>query len=187
MFGSIEINFLKCIKIILLLLAGFSINCQTILVSGKVTDTIQNPLPYANILAIPEANDQDIKFAITENDGRYKLGFDNNQIYKITVSYLGYKSQTIELKTTEEDLVKNFVLLENPDQLDEVTLNYTPPASVKKDTITYNIDSFKTGEERKLREVLKKLPGVEVDREGNVTVQGKRVTKVLVENKTFLS
>ncbi|WP_115808135.1 carboxypeptidase regulatory-like domain-containing protein [Winogradskyella pacifica] len=41
--------------------------------SGKVTDTIQNPLPYANILAIPKADDQNVKFAITENDGSYNL------------------------------------------------------------------------------------------------------------------
>ncbi|PQV49372.1 hypothetical protein CLV33_1031 [Jejuia pallidilutea] len=78
-------------------------------------------------------------------------------------------------------------MLENPDQLDEVTLNYTPPISVKKDTITYKVDAFTSGEERKLREVLKKLPGVEVDREGNVKVQGKKVTKVLVEDKTFFT
>ena len=58
---------------------------------------------------------------------------------------------------------------------------------VKQDTIIYRTDQFRTGEERKLREVLKKLPGVEVDREGNVSVNGKRVTKLLVEGKTFFT
>ncbi|MFD2916965.1 carboxypeptidase-like regulatory domain-containing protein [Psychroserpens luteus] len=154
---------------------------------GKITDSLQKPLAYSNILAIPESSDQDIRFAVTESGGTYKLGLQKNQTYNITVSYLGYKSQTIDITTKEEDITQNFILLENPDQLDEVILNYTPPISVKKDTITYNVDSFKTGEERKLRELLKKLPGVEVDRAGNVMVQGKRVTKVLVENKTFFT
>jgi len=170
-------------------LAGFSslINAQQIQVSGKVSDTLQNPLSYANILAIPKADKQEIKFAITEKDGGYKLGLAKNQTYELTVSYLGYKPQTITITTTDQDLIKNFVLKENPDQLDEVNIKYTPPITVKKDTITYDVTKFVTGEERKLRDALKKLPGVEVDREGNVTVNGKKVTKVLVENKTFFT
>ncbi len=139
----------------LFFLASFSLNAQNILVSGKITVSDKKPLAYANILAIPEDGNQDIRFAITELDGSYKLSLEKNQTYNITVSYLGYKSQTIEILTKGGDIAKNFALLENPDQLDEVTLNYSPPISVKKDTITYNVDSFKSGEERKLREVLK--------------------------------
>lgn len=175
-------------KILLFLAGFFSIcNAQQILVSGVVTDTIQNPLPYANILAIPKADDQEVKFAITEKDGSYKLGLAKNQTYKLTVSYLGYKPQTLSITTTDQNLTKNFILQENPDQLDEVNIKYTPPITVKKDTITYDVTKFVTGEERKLRDALKKLPGVEVDRAGNVMVNGKKVTKVLVENKTFFT
>ena len=172
---------------ILLILAGFSSYSQQIVISGKVMDTIQNPLGFANILAIPESDNEAVTFAITQDNGTYKIGLSKNQTYTITVSYLGYKPQTITLTTNDEDLIKNFILQENPNQLDEVTLNYTPPITVKKDTITYKVDAFATGEERKLREVLKKLPGVEVDKVGNVTVQGKKVTKVLVEDKTFFT
>lgn len=163
------------------------LHSQSVMLNGKVTDSIQNPLGYANILAIPESDTEDIKYAITQENGSYELGLSKNQTYNVTVSYLGYSPQKIELTTTDQDIIKNFVLHENPDQLKEVTLNYTPPIVVKKDTITYKVDAFATGEERKLREVLKKLPGVEVNKEGNVTVQGKKVTKVMVENKTFFT
>lgn len=175
--------------LILLLLAGFSSlsYAQQILVSGKVTDSIQTPLAYANILAIPKADNQEIKFAITETDGSYKLGLSKNQTYDITVSYLGFKPQKLTIIITDQDLIRNFILKENPDQLDEVNIKYTPPISIKKDTITYDVSKFVTGEERKLRDALKKLPGVEVDREGNVMVNGKKVTKVLVENKIFFT
>lgn len=171
---------------ILLYLAGFSTFGQ-IVVSGKLTDSIQIPLSYANILAIPQSDSEDVRFAVTEENGNYKLILSKNQIYEITVSYLGYKPQIINLTTTDQNITKNFILHENPNQLDEVKLNYTPPIIVKKDTIIYKVDSFTTGEERKLKDVLKKLPGVEVDRAGNVTVQGKKVTKVLVEDKTFFT
>lgn len=174
---------------ILLSIVGFSSMsyAQQLLVSGKVTDTIQNPLPYTNILAIPKADDQNVKYAITEKDGSYKLGLTKNQTYDLTISFLGYKPQTITITTTDQNLTKNFILKENPDQLDEVNIKYTPPITVKKDTITYDVTKFVTGEERKLRDALKKLPGVEVDREGNVMVNGKKVTKVLVENKIFFT
>lgn len=141
-------------------MAGFSAlaNAQQVLIAGKITDTLQIPLSYANILAIPKADNQEVKFAITENDGSYKLGLAKNQTYELTVSYLGYKPQKLTITTTDQDLVKNFVLEENPDQLDEVNIKYTPPISVKKDTITYDVTKFVTGEERKLRDALKKLP-----------------------------
>ncbi len=174
--------------ILMTIIAGFPfLQAQQIIVQGKVTDSLQNPLAYANILAIPKSDAIDISFAITEGNGNYKLKLAQNQNYKITVSYLGYKPQTITVTTTSQDLTKNFILLEYPNQLETVELNYSPPVIVKKDTITYKVDAFTTGEERKLRDVLKKLPGVEVDRAGNVTVQGKRVTKVLVEDKTFFT
>jgi hypothetical protein len=59
------------------------------------------------------------------------------------------------------------------------------PVSIKGDTIVYNADSFKSGTERKLEDVLKKLPGVEVNADGEIEVEGKKVTKLMVEGKDF--
>lgn len=172
---------------ILLLLIGLSSFAQQTIIQGKVTDSLQQHLSYANILAIPKNDALEVAFAISDNTGNYKLKLVPKQTYELTVSYLGFTPQTLTITTTNEDIIKNFILKENPNQLDTVELNYTPPITVKKDTITYSVDKFTTGEERKLRDVLKKLPGVEVDRAGNVMVQGKKVTKVLVEDKTFFT
>ncbi len=176
----------RTISILLVFVTNWAFT-QTITFSGSINDSIDKPLSFANILAIPESDTEDIKFAISQENGIYRIGLSKNQTYKITVSYLGYKQQIIELTTKDKDITKDFFLVENPNKLDEVTLNYTPPIVVKKDTITYKVDAFTTGEERKLRDVLKKLPGIEVDKAGNVMVQGKKVTKVLVENKTFFT
>lgn len=178
---------IEVLLILILIVAGFSAHAQQVKVSGKVTDSIQSPLAYANILAIPESDNESVRFAITEDNGNYNLGLSKNQTYTITVSFLGFTPHSTVLTTKDDDQIQNFVLHENPDQLKEVIINYTPPIVVKKDTITYDVSKFVTGEERKLRDALKKLPGVEVDRAGNVTVQGKKVTKVLVENKTFFT
>ena len=84
-------------KILLLfIITGFSSTTQAqnnIVVQGKVTDSLQTPLSYANIIAVPESDDLDIKFAITDNQGNYKLALVNNEPYELTVSYLGYTSQ----------------------------------------------------------------------------------------------
>jgi hypothetical protein len=174
------------VVIFLLLTAGFSLQAQTITIQGKVLDSLQQPLQYANLLAVPSADGVEVTFAITNQDGVYNLKLQKNQNYTVTTSYLGFLPN-IEGLNLEKDIVKDIVLKENLNQLDEVTIKYTPPMVVKKDTIIYLTDKFVTGEERKLKDVLKKLPGVDVDRSGNVTVNGTKVTKVLVENKTFFT
>ncbi|TYB78815.1 carboxypeptidase-like regulatory domain-containing protein [Bizionia myxarmorum] len=172
---------------VLLIFVAVVSPAQNIEVTGVITDSLQNPLEYANILAVPKAENADIRFSITDKAGKYLMQLEANQSYQITVSYLGFTPKTWSLITQEIAISKSFALQENLNQLNEVELHYTPPITVKKDTIVYLTDRFVTGEERKLRDVLKKLPGVEVDRDGNVTSNGKRVTKVLVEDKTFFT
>ncbi|WP_239004451.1 carboxypeptidase-like regulatory domain-containing protein [Lacinutrix sp. WUR7] len=180
----VKIRHLIIFSFLLVVVTSYS---QNIIIQGKVTDSLQNTLVYANILALPEAENAEVHFAITNEQGEYKLKLAQNQSYNITVSYLGFLPENLILNTKEDNLTHHFVLQENHDQLDEVIIDYTPPITIKKDTTIYLVDKFTTGEERKLKDVLKKLPGVEVDKRGNVTVNGKKVTKVLVEDKTFFT
>lgn len=177
---------IKHLVLILVMSISVALQAQTITLQGKVSDSLQQPLQYANILAVPVADNIDVTFAITNQDGNYKLQLEKNQTYTVTTSYLGFLPN-VEDVNLDKDTSNNIILKENLDQLDEVTITYTPPMVVKKDTIVYLTDKFVTGEERKLKDVLKKLPGVDVDRSGNVTVNGTKVTKVLVENKTFFT
>jgi len=177
---------IKHLVLILVMSISVALQAQTITLQGKVSDSLQQPLQYANILAVPVADNIDVTFAITNQDGNYKLQLEKNQNYTVTTSFLGF-SPNVEDVNLDKDTSNNIILKENLDQLDEVTITYTPPMVVKKDTIVYLTDKFVTGEERKLKDVLKKLPGVDVDRSGNVTVNGTKVSKVLVENKTFFT
>ncbi|MDP5229065.1 MAG: TonB-dependent receptor, partial [Cellulophaga sp.] len=89
-----------------------------------------------------------------------------------------------EITTKEVDIIKNYVL--KPDNmLDEVELIYEMPVSIKGDTLIYNADSFATGTERKLEDVLKNLPGVEINADGQIEVEGKVVSKLMVNGKDF--
>jgi hypothetical protein len=75
--------------------------------------------------------------------------------------------------------------MEADNVLDEVELIYEMPVQVKGDTLIYNADSFNTGTERKLEDVLENLPGVEINEDGQVEVEGKVVNKLMVNGKDF--
>lgn len=173
---------IRIILYLFFLLCTVSIYAQTIF--GKITDTIQAPLPYTNIIAKPSSENVAMAFAITDEKGRYKLELQANESYTITVSYLGFQPFSFEANLTN-DSTKNIQLKPSTNELDEVIVIQDIPVRVKEDTITYKTDAFTTGTERKLKQVLKKLPGVEVDKNGGVTVMGKKVNKLLVDDKPF--
>ena len=166
---------------IVLLFINFSVNSQNYTLKGFVKDSLQNPLPFANVVAEPIIKSNNFKFGITDEKGRYKIKIKKGN-YNVKVSYLGFQTKKTEL-LIKGDTTKNFILTEQPNNLDEVIIEI--PVIVKQDTIIYNTDKFVNGKERKLKNVLKKLPGVEVDKNGTVIVQGKKVTKLLVEGKPF--
>jgi len=157
-------------------------NAQNYTLKGVVNDSLQNPLAYANVIAKSDDVTKNLKFAITDDTGYYQLELSKNNKYSITVSYLGYSSANFELNA-DKNITKNITLLEAPNNLKEVVIEL--PVTVKQDTIIYDTKRFVTGEERKLKNVLQKLPGVEVDKNGLVTVQGKNVTTMLVEGRKF--
>jgi len=157
---------------------------QTNYLFGVVTDSLNTPLPFTNILAKPENLEIEMAFAIADEQGRYKLVLEKDQEYTVSVSFLGFQPYNFKVKLTENSK-KNIQLKQSNNELDEVIVISDQAVTVREDTINYKTDVFKTGEERKLRQVLKKLPGVEVDKKGGVTVNGKKVNKLLVDGKDF--
>ena len=167
-----------------LLLLVASITFAQIKVEGVIKDSIGTPLELANIIAINQETKMLDSYAITNDKGRYKLNLNQNSSYKIQVSYIGMKTLEEIFSTKEADITRDFSLKEDAN-LDEIELTYEMPVTIKGDTIVYNADSFKSGTERKLEDVLKKLPGVEINADGQIEVEGKVVSKVMVEGKEF--
>jgi hypothetical protein len=149
--------------------------------TGQVKDSFNNPLANANIIAEPINSLKQLKFAITGKDGKYELKLLNTS-YTVTGSYMGFEPYTFDIEPSGA-IRRDIILKPKAEGLEEVLIEM--PVLVKEDTIIYNIDKLVTGDERKLKDVLKKLPGVEVDRDGTIRVRGKEVTVMLVENKKF--
>ena len=152
--------------------------------TGKVTDSIGTPLELANVILINSESNSLETFAMSDDEGNYKLSLKKNTSYNLQVSYIGMSTFSQMLMTKDDDIFKNFSLRSN-NQLDAVELTYEMPVVISGDTLVYDADSFKTGTERKLEDVLKNLPGVEINDDGEIEVEGKAVTKVMVEGKDF--
>lgn len=172
----------KLLILLCLVVAGSSF--AQIKMQGVVKDSIGAPLELANIIAINEDTKALESFATTNEQGKYVLSLGKNGKYKIQVSYIGLKTKEEIITTQEVDINKDFTLL--PDNsLDAVELTYDMPVTIKGDTLIYNADSFKNGSERKLEDVLEKLPGVEINADGKIEVEGKEVSKLMVNGKDF--
>lgn len=173
--------------LILFFILNFSLAISSqIVIKGKILDENNKPLTGANILAFPTNNGK-LAHNVSDNLGNYTLSLTKNTTYNTSISFMGFITRKEILNNTKKDSIINFILKEDPNKLEEIVIKYKIPVRIRKDTTTYNTDAFTNGKERKLKQVLKKLPGVEVDRKGNVTVKGKKVTTLLVDNKKFFT
>ncbi len=158
---------------------------QNVRVEGVVQDTLGKPLEMANVMAINQETKGMDGYGITNDKGRFQLNLKANSKYTIKVSYIGFQAYETTIETNTEDVQRRITLKEGGFALEGVEVVQEMPVSIKGDTIIYNADSFKTGTEQKLEDILKRLPGVDVNADGEIEVEGKRVTQLLVDGKKF--
>ncbi len=177
-------NIFKIVVLLLFPIVAFS---QNVKCEGTVKDAKGAPLEMANVIAFKKGTNFLQSYSITDTKGNYKLSLEDGESYSFKISYLGYVTKNVEIAITPKsaDVTHNFVLNEANESLKEVNITYEMPVKIVGDTIIYNSDSFTNGTEKKLEDVLKKLPGVEIDDNGEVEVEGIKVQKVLVEGKAF--
>ena len=149
---------------------------------GEVSDSLKIPLQSASVVAIDNETNGLESYGLTDEKGKFKINLKENKAYKIQVSSIGLITINEILKTNEEDIVKNYTLRADI-ILDEVVVKI--PIVVRGDTLIYNADSFKNGSERKLEDIIDKLPGVEINDSGQIEVEGKVVNKLMVNGKDF--
>ncbi|MGC6480306.1 MAG: carboxypeptidase-like regulatory domain-containing protein [Flavobacteriaceae bacterium] len=161
------------------------LTAQKVTLKGVVQDSLQNPLEAANIMAVKTADQTLESFGISNEKGEFKLRLKAQTEYRIKISFLGFEPQEIPLQVGDKDEYLPIRLQPLEEQLSEVEVVHKIPIQVKGDTIVYQTEVFVNGTERKLKDVLKKLPGIQVTDDGQVKVQGKEVKKIMVEGDTF--
>ncbi len=162
---------------------GYFSNSQVRL-EGSITDDLGNPIMGANVIAVEKESQILDGFGISSDTGFYRISLKKDTDYQIKISFIGFQQIEFDLNLSQ-NFQKDFILEQQAEALDEVEIVYEMPVTIKGDTIVYNADSFNTGSEKKLEDVLKNMPGIEVTDEGTIEVEGKEVTKITVEGKDF--
>jgi hypothetical protein len=154
--------------------------------TGKVIDENNRALPRAAVIAFNKQNNTKNFWTTTNEVGDFKLELENGVDYQVEVSYLGYEKYIFLLLASDTLSELDIQLKLAAQEIDEVVIDYQyAPILIKKDTIVFRLGAYTSGEERKLREALEKLPGIEVDDFGQVRFQSNVVNKTLVESRTF--
>ncbi len=157
-------------------------------VKGTVLDETQQPLPKATVRILNAKDSTAVKAVLTDDDGKFSLSNISKGNYLLESSYVGYAPvfQTINVKDNVD--VGKVPMAENAIALKDLTVTgIKTPIKVMQDTVEFNADSYKTQPNAVVEDLLKRLPGVEVDSDGKITHNGKEITKILVDGKEFFS
>ncbi|SDT52237.1 Outer membrane protein beta-barrel family protein [Mucilaginibacter mallensis] len=180
----------RLILFCLLIFTGFC-NAQTKhFVSAKVVDSIDHhPVELATIALIRVRDSSLISYTITDTQGAFILrNVRDDEPLRILITHVGYVALHINLNFTKTLVLDLGRLSLNQKTMDEVTVKgQIVPIIVKKDTIEFDAEAFKVRPNAVVQDLLKKFPGVQVDRDGTITVNGKAVSKVKVDGRDFFA
>jgi hypothetical protein len=158
------------------------------IVKGKLTDTIyKEVLSEATVTILDPKDSSVVSFGLTNPKGEFQIRDLELGTYRLTASYSGYATYSRFFKISKDSLsidLGTIQLFKKDDLLDEVIVE-APPISVKKDTVEFRADAFRTKPNSTAEDLLKKIPGMQIDKDGNVKAQGEDITKVYVDGKEF--
>ncbi|MBO6879080.1 outer membrane beta-barrel protein [Winogradskyella sp.] len=156
-------------------------------ITGKLmAEDTESPVESATIYLERVKDSSVVTYTISDKEGKFKLeGTAYADSLNFYVSYVGYSTYFKKVLIDKEKIDLKTITMQVDNRLDEVLVKSTAPITVKQDTLEFNVKSFKTKKDANVEDLLKQLPGVEVDEQGNITVNGKPVNKILVNGKPF--
>lgn len=160
------------------------------LVKGVAFDTlIQQPVSSVTITLLEKKDSSLVTFTMTGKDGRFELKGISNGEYRLMFSHINYHNNNTFFTISENNKIAdlgNIIMNDKTIVLAGVTVtSEAPPITLINDTIQYNAGSFKVQPNANVEDLLKKLPGVKVEKDGSIKAQGEKVNRVLVDGKEF--
>ncbi len=182
----------KALSLLCLYFMVMSLSAQNgkVTVSGIVWDAdLNEAMGQATIQLLSVKDSSFVKGAVSQMNGHFQLPAVKAGNYLLKVSFIGYLSQFKTLRLTANNPAVNVgkislsadaVLMQ-----ETVVIGQVPPVQMSEDTVAYNSAAYKVAEGSVLEELVKKLPGAEVDDNGTITINGKTINKILVGGKEF--
>jgi hypothetical protein len=172
------------------LLLSFASKAQNFQVKGSITDSsAKRNLPYATISLVHAKDSSLVSFTRSDEEGNFSIKNMAAGKFLLSISYVGYQQQWVAFKTGVNPTINlNKIYLQDANKISTVTVTARrPPVVINGDSIEFNSENFKTVPNAVVEDMLKKMPGIEVDKAGAITVNGKSVTKVYVNGKEFFT
>ena len=173
---------------LLALLASVTASAQSqVSVSLRLVDSkTSEPVSFATVSLTVKGQDTPVKYVLSDIDGKAELTKVRRNTYILKAELMGYKPYSQEVKLEKDVNLGDIKMEEDVEVLDAARVtDVGNPIVIRKDTIEYTASSFKTSDNDMLEELLKKLPGVEVEADGSITANGETITKITIDGKTF--
>ena len=170
---------------VLVFLITFSLHAQNI--KGTVQDTLGNPLIASTVLLLQKSDSTMLKFTRTELDGSFIFRKVEPGEYLVKTTYIGYIPTMVPVTFTGQNIdLENLQMAEIAEELMQVVIKAAKaPIKMRGDTLEYDATTFQVPEGSTVEELLRQLPGIEVDQDGSVVAEGKNVDRVTVDGKSF--
>ncbi len=169
-------------------LLQLAVGAQTFTMLGRLTDARDEGLPNATLLVLQATDSTMVNYGLTDMEGGFRIAGLERKDYLLRISYVGYATLTMPVSPPEGDLLElgAIALQDVRTLLDEVTIQEERiPMRVRGDTIEYDALAFSIRPNEVVEDLIRRMPGIEVDTEGNVIAQGEQVRRVLVDGREF--
>lgn len=160
---------------------------QRVTIKGSVVDSTAKPLEYATVLILSSKDSSLVSFGRADYRGDFEIKNVSNGTYIFKITYVGYQNFTKAIAVLDNDMDFGKVMMKPiSKELAGVTIKgERAPVEFSGDTIKYNAGSFKVQPNAVVEDLLKKLPGVQVEKDGTIKAQGETVRRVTVDGKEF--
>lgn len=181
----------QSLNFIILVFLSFICHAQTrhAIIATIIDSALKQPLEYTTVALLDVRDSSLVSYTLTDKNGVFMLhNVRDDKPVRLLISHAGYNSLHHSIKFEKAQLLNLGVLTLSSKMLAEVTVKgEVVPIIIKKDTIEFNAEAFKVRPNAVVQDLLKKLPGVQVDRDGTITVEGRGVSKIKVDGKDFFA
>jgi len=171
-----------------LLILQTSLYGQSNVLFGEILDETTQAMPSATAILLNPADSTLQYFGVTNTAGRFEIKNIKQGNYLLQIAFIGYETiyRSIGIPFKDNGDIGTVIMTPEPVALDEVTVTGERiPIKIKDDTIEYDAKAFKVAPDGVVEDLLKKLPGIELDRAGNIKALGEDIRTVLVDGKEF--
>ena len=175
-------NFKTSLKYIILLFFINQKSYSQITISGELRDENKKPIISASII-LKDHLSNIISYTHSNELGKYDLKTTKIGNFILTANSMGFEQKSIEITIEKNNDRKtfDFNLISKATEIKEIIITSTRPITIKKDTIVFDAKSFAQGNEQVVEDLLKKIPGLNIDANGTIKVGNQEIENIMID------